>query len=68
MKYKLYICKCGYWKVKNAFKKEDFLDLEVCPECRSYMRSLTDKEVVQKLYNILFQQYGSLAYMVKADD
>ena len=54
MKYKLYICKCGYWKVKNAFKKEDFLDLEVCPECRSYMRSLTDKEVVQKLYNILF--------------
>lgn len=53
MKTRIYICKCGTLQIRRLLGDKDFPEV-LCSDCNEPMRSLSDREVIQRLYEILF--------------
>lgn len=53
MKTRIYICKCGTLQIRNLLGDKDFPEV-LCSNCNEPMRSLSDREAIQRLYEILF--------------
>ena len=53
MKTRVYICKCGTLQIRHLFKEKDFSEV-LCSDCNEPMKNLSDREAIQRLYEILF--------------
>ena len=53
MKTRIYICKCGTLQIRKLLGDKDFPEV-LCLDCNEPMRSLSDREAIQRLYEILF--------------
>ena len=53
MKFRLYICRCGNLQIRQLFKDENFPKV-ICSNCNEEMKSIADKQAIQRLYEILF--------------
>lgn len=53
MKTRIYICKCGNLQIRRLWGDKDFSEV-LCSDCNEPMRSLSDREAIQRLYEILF--------------
>ena len=53
MKTRIYICKCGTLQIRKLFGDKEFPEV-LCSDCNEPMKSLSDREAIQRLYEILF--------------